>query len=161
MRRREAIARVGEPMTLAPRDLAAGRAQGEEIRVAAVEVLRGAVPAGLRRVRVEVIDDDAGGPYRNPPREAFGDALRERGVELAEDGARVVLVFCDVKSWKCRAGLAPENQALLARLADGAAAVVLFGHARRLGDVPGTAPVLCAWTGDTGMQAAAARRLAG
>jgi beta-glucosidase len=161
IRRREAIARVAEPMPLAPRDLAAGRSQGEAIRVAAVEVLRGAVPAGLRRVRVEVIDDDAGGPYRNPSREAFGDALRERGVELADDGARVVLVFCDVKSWKCRAGLSPENQALLARLADGAAAVVLFGHARRLADVPGTAPVLCAWSGDTGMQAAAARRLAG
>jgi hypothetical protein len=112
-------------------------------------------------VRVEVIDDDAGGPYRNPPRSVFGDALRAHGVELAEDGARVVLVFCDVKSWKCRAGLAPEHQAELARLAEGAAAVVLFGHARRLADVPGTAPVLCAWSGDTGMQAAAARRLAG
>jgi len=161
IRRREAIARVAEPMALAPRDLAAGQGQGEAIRVAAVEVLRGALPAGLRRVRVDVIDDDAGGPYRNPPRSAFSDALRERGVELADDGARVVLVFCDVKSWKCRAGLSPENHAALARLADGAAAVVLFGHARRLAEVPGTAPVLCAWSGDTGMQAAAARRLAG
>jgi hypothetical protein len=178
MRRREAIARVAEPMTLAPRDLAAGRAQGEAIRVAAVEVLRGALPAGLRRVRVEVIDDDAGGPYPLPPRTEFAHELRAHGVEVEEvDAVRgaagapgaeggggaplIVLVFCDVKSWKCRAGLAPENQALLARLAEGAAAVVLFGHARRLADVPGSAPVLCAWSGDTGMQAAAAQRLAG
>ncbi len=74
----------------------------------------------------------------------------------------MVLVFCDVKSWKYRAGLAPEHQALLARLADGAAAVVLFGRTRAASPTcRARRPVLCAWTGDTGMQAAAARRLAG
>ncbi len=85
-----------------------------------------------------------------------------RGAGAAEGGPPlVVLVFCDVKSWKGRAGLNAEHAAALAALAPGAAAVVLFGHARRLADVPGTAPVLCAWTGDVGMQAAAAARLAG
>ena len=178
IRRREAIARVAEPMTLAPRDFAAGQSQGEAIRVAAVEALRGTPPAGRRRVRVDIIDDDAGGPYPLPPRTAFAHELRAHGVEVEEvEGVRgaaggpgaeggggaplLVLVFCDVKSWKCRAGLSAENQARLARLAPGAAAVVLFGHARRLADVPGTAPVLCAWSGDSGMQAAAARLLAG
>jgi beta-glucosidase-like glycosyl hydrolase len=163
IRRREAIERVAEPMALGERDLDAGRAEGEAIRVASVQLVRGALPAGLRRVRVEVIDDDAGGPYAMPPRTAFGTALAVRGVEVVEahDAPLVVLVFCDVKSWKCRAGLSDENRARLAPLAQDAAAVVLFGHARRLADVPGAAPVLCAWSGDVGMQAAAARRLAG
>jgi hypothetical protein len=37
--------------------------------------------------------------------------------------------------------------------------VVLFGHPRRIVDVPNGVPVLCAWSGDTGMQRAAAHRL--
>jgi beta-glucosidase-like glycosyl hydrolase len=167
IRRREAIERVAEPMPLGERDLAAGRAEGEAIRVASVQLLRGAMPAGLRRVRVEVIDDDAGGPYAMPPRSAFGEALAEGGMAVVADEASggvaplVVLVFCDVKSGMGRAGLSDENRARLAQLARDAAAVVLFGHARRLADVPGAAPVLCAWSGDVGMQTAAARRLAG
>jgi beta-glucosidase-like glycosyl hydrolase len=160
MRRREALEHVAEPVLLGKRDLEAGHELGEGITRGAVQVLRGA-PAPLRRVRIEVVDDDAGGPYRMPPRSAFGEALAESGVELAADGALVVLVFCDVKSWKCRAGLSDENRARLAHLAADAAAVVLFGHPRRLVDVPGTVPVLCAWSGDTGMQRAAAARLAG
>ena len=179
IRRREAVERTAEPLGLAERDLAAGRERGEAIRAAAVTLLRATAPRALGRVRVAVIDDDAGGPYPLPPRTAFADALRAHGVEVEEEasasppgegGARgasasgaplVVLVFCDVKSWKCRAGLSPENAATLAKLAPSAAAVVLFGHARRLADVPGHAPVLCAWTGDVGMQAAAAARLTG
>jgi beta-glucosidase-like glycosyl hydrolase len=158
MRRREALEHVAEQMTLERPDLAAGRDLGEEIARDAVQVLRGSLPL-LTRTRVEIVDDDAGGPYRMPPRGAFGEALVERGVELADDGDVVVLVFCDVKSWKCRAGLSDENHERLARLAADAAAVVLFGHPRRVVDVPGAVPVLCAWSGDTGMQRAAAQRL--
>jgi len=173
MRRREALERVAEPVALGPRDLVANHADGERICSEAVRLLRGTLPVGLRRVRVEVVDDDAGGPYPLPSRSAFADALRARGVaveagdggagERGSEGAAplVVLVFCDVKSWKGRAGLSAEHHALVARLAERAAAVVLFGHARRLADVPGAVPVLCAWSGDTAMQAAAARRLAG
>jgi beta-glucosidase-like glycosyl hydrolase len=180
MRRREAVERLAEPVALGPRDLEADQAQGEAFRVEAVQLLRGALPRAPRAVRVAVVDDDAGGPYPLPPRNAFAKALRARGVGVEEVDAAggrraagalggpgggavplVVLVFCDVKSWKCRAGLSDENAATVAALAPDAAAVVLFGHARRLADVPGTAPVLCAWTGDVGMQAAAARRLAG
>jgi beta-glucosidase len=169
MRRRDAVGRVAEPLALGEKDLAAGRERGEAIRVAAVRALRGTPPGGLSRVRVAVVDDDAGGPYPLPPRTAFADALRAHGVEVeeVEDASPeaaaplYVAAFCDVKSWKCRAGLSAENAAALAALAPGAAAVVLFGHARRLADVPGHAPVLCAWTGDVGMQAAAARRLLG
>jgi beta-glucosidase-like glycosyl hydrolase len=179
MRRREAVERIAEPVQLEPRDLEAGRAQGEAFRVDSVQLLRGTLPSGLRSVRVAVVDDDAGGPYPLPPRTAFADALRARGVRVEEAGAGgaargetaggaaerdaplLALVFCDVKSWKCRAGLSDENAAALTALAKDAAVVVLFGHARRVADVPGAAAVLCAWTGDVGMQAAAARRIAG
>ena len=160
MRRREALEHIAGPTPLGRGDVEAGRALGEEIARDTVQVLRGSW-APLRRARIEIVDDDAGGPYRMPARSVFGAALAERGVELSEDGAPVVLVFCDVKSWKCRAGLSDENHARLAHLATDAAAVVLFGHPRRLVDVPGTAPVLCAWSGDTWMQRAAAARLAG
>jgi beta-glucosidase len=158
MRRREALEHVAQPLPLGGRDIEAGRLLGEGIAREAVQLLRGSL-APLRRVRVEIVDDDAGGPYRNPPRSAFGEALAERGVELADDGAPVVLVFCDVKSWKCRAGLSEENLARLRQLVTDAAAVVLFGHPRRIVDVPNGVPVLCAWSGDTGMQRAAAHRL--
>ncbi len=83
-------------------------------------------------------------------------------VEAESGGAEaplVVLVFCDVKSWKCRAGLSAEHEARVAALARQAAAVVLFGHPRRVADVPGACPVLCAFSGDTVMQRAAAARL--
>ena len=160
MRRREALEHIAGPTPLGRGDVEAGRALGEEIARDTVQVLRGPL-APLRRARIEIVDDDAGGPYRMPARSVFGAALAERGVELSEDGAPVVLVFCDVKSWKCRAGLSAENRTRLARLATDAASVVLFGHPRRRVDVPGMAPVLCAWSGDTWMQRAAAARLAG
>ena len=158
--RRDALERVAEPMPLDCEELEEGRACGAELGRAAVRLLRGALPPAPRRVRVEIVDDDAGGPYPMPPRSAFAEALRERGIEVADDGVPVALVFCDVKSWKCRAGLSDENRARLAALAREAAAVVLFGHSRRLADVPGGCPVLCAWSGDVVMQRAAAGRLA-
>lgn len=181
MRRREAVERVAEAVTLEDDDLAEDAEQGQAMRAAAVRVLRGAAPTVPRRVRLAVIDDDAGGPYPLPPRSGFAQRLRAQGVEVEEVAAApggegwgaprgagpgeapplLALVFCDVKSWKGRAGLSREHAALLAELAPSASAVVLFGHARRLADVPGSAPVLCAWTGDAGMQAAAAARLLG
>ena len=162
MRRREALARIAEPMRIEPRELAEAGARGAALSRDAVQVLRGPLPASPRRVRVEVVDDDAGGPYPLPPRSVFADVLREGGVAVGAAGDLVVLVFADVKSWKCRAGLSAEHQERVASLARDATAVVLFGHARRIADVPGTCPVVCAWSGDAVMQrAAAARQLAG
>ena len=161
-RRREALGRIAEPVPLEWEELEDGRSRGVAIGRDAVLAVRGAVPAGLRRVRLALIDDDAGGPYPLPPRSVFAEALREGGVDVVaegDDAALVVLVFCDVKSWKCRAGLSAEHGAELAALAREAAAVVLFGHPRRIADVPGRCPVLCAFSGDPVMQRAAAARL--
>ena len=49
--------------------------------------------------------------------------------------------------------------AQLERLAPSAALVVLFGHPRLAAQIPGEAPILCAWHGQALMQRAAARWL--
>jgi hypothetical protein len=172
MRRREALQRVAEPMPLEQRELEEGRVRGLELGRAAVRVVRGTAPPPPRRARVVIVDDDAGGPYPLPPRSVFAETLRESGVDVSAKGeattpggsgpaedALIVLVFADVKSWKCRAGLSAGNALRLAELARDAAVVVLFGHERRIADVPGTCPVVCAWSGDAVMQRAAAQRL--
>ena len=38
--------------------------------------------------------------------------------------------------------------------------MVLFGHPRRLAEIPGPGAVVCAWSGDVVMQEAAARWVA-
>jgi len=173
MRRRVALQRVAEPMPLERLELEEGRVRGADLGRAAVRVVRGTAPPAPRRARIAVVDDDIGGPYPVPPRTVFTETLRASGVSVTmegegatdtggagpDEGALIVLVFADVKSWKCRAGLSAENARRLADLARDAAVVVLFGHERRIADVPGTCPVVCAWSGDTVMQRAAAQRL--
>ncbi len=135
----------------------------EDISVWALELLRGELGDVPESVAVEVVDDDAGGPYPVPPRDAFAQELQARGRRVDGTGAPVVLVFADVKSWKGRAGLSDMSSARLAALVkrNPMTPVVLFGHPRRLAEIPGDGPVLCAWSGDVGMQRAAARRLTG
>jgi hypothetical protein len=53
--------------------------------------------------------------------------------------------------------LAARSVARLERLAPSAQLVVLFGHPRLAAQIPGEAPVLCAWHGQALMQRAAAR----
>jgi beta-glucosidase-like glycosyl hydrolase len=160
LRRAEAAARAAEPQALGSVELAAHRQRGIELCTASVKLLRGDMPRLRGAVRLEIVDDDAGGPYPLPPRTAFGDELRRLGLETRENGEPVVLLFADVKSWKGRAGLAAHSVEQLTRLLGPKTPVVLFGHPRRQLDVPHLGPILCAWSGDEGMQRAAARRLA-
>lgn len=122
-------------------------------------VLRGSLPRLEGPVSVHVVDDDIGGPYPLPPRSAFAAALRERGIGVGPGPERVVLLFADVKSWKGRATLKPFIVHQLAAHLETPATVVLFGHPRRLEEIPGDHPVLCAWSGDEVMQRAAAQLL--
>lgn len=154
-----AIARVRPGSRLTPAERQANAAFGRELAQRAVLLLRGE-PVRGRGVALAIVDDDAGGPYPLPPRTAFAEALQHAGVELRPDGAPVVLVFADVKSWKGRAGLSAESSARLAALLDDRTTVLLFGHPRRLVEIPGEAAVACAWSGDVVMQEAAARWLA-
>ena len=96
-----------------------------------------------------------GGPYRVGPRDVFETTLKENGV--GRGGWGVVLVYSEPRSWKGRADLGARSLAALRRFAPGAKLVVLFGHPRLARQIPGSAPVLCAWHGQPLMQRAAAR----
>jgi hypothetical protein len=114
------------------------------------------------------IDDDMGGPYAPPAREAFPAALRAGGLQLRAvatahpDRPLVVALYSDIRAWKARPGL---SDAGFRRLRDALglrpdALTVLFGHPRLATDLPGSA-VLAAWGGEAVMQEAAALRLTG
>ena len=132
----------------------------------AVHWLRGEAPLPLTPpLDVRIVDDDVGGPYSIPPRDVFHETLRAGGIRLTPGRrpgvSRVVLLYSEPRSWKGRADLGPRSLAQLARVAPGAALVVLFAHPRLAAQIPGEAPVLCAWHGQALMQRAAARRVGG
>ncbi|MFI5280162.1 MAG: glycoside hydrolase family 3 N-terminal domain-containing protein [Gemmatimonadales bacterium] len=159
-RRADAARRALGPQPLSHGDAHALRERGEAIALASLKLQRGELGSVRRAVTIEIVDDDAGGPYPLPPRTAFGDELTRLGIEQRPRGERVVLLFADVKGWKGRSGLSDTSARRLATLAAGRTPVIVFGHPRRISDVPGDGPVLCAWSGDEGMQRAAARRFA-
>lgn len=122
--------------------------------------------SGDAYVDLLTIDDDLGGPFASPPRDAFPGALRDAGflvrdVELAEASQQLIIaLYCDIRAWKGTPGLsedaAERMEQAVAR--HPSALVVLFGHPRLAGDVPGET-VLAAWGGEAIMQEAAARWL--
>ena len=123
----------------------------------AVHLVRGEAPRLAASFSIEIVDDDVGGPYSIPPRDVFARALS------TEHGARsrIVLVYAEPRSWKGRGDLGARSLAQLERLAPSAALVVLFGHPRLAVQIPGEAPILCAWHGQGLMQRAAARWVRG
>jgi len=159
--RRDAAARLAKPPTrLDQQVMLKHELRGADLAREAVRLLRGAMPRLRRAVTITIVDDDVGGPYALPPRSAFSDELLSLGLEVRPHGGeRVLLLFADVKSWKGRAGLSADSARRVAAALAVPAVVVVFGHPRRLAEVPGGHPVLCAWSGDEAMQHAAARRL--
>ena len=121
----------------------------------AVHLVRGEAPRLAPPVSVEIVDDDVGGPYGIPSREVFQKELGAWGV--GRGGRRVILVYAEPRSWKGRGDLGARSVAQLERLAPNARLVVLFGHPRLAAQIPGEAPILCAWHGQALMQRAAAR----
>jgi beta-glucosidase len=158
-RRTVALGRAAAPSLLGDVALAGHRARAAALALSAVRRLRGAHGRAPESVELIVVDDDAGGPYPVPPRSGVAEALSARGVRLAPGGERVVLVFCDVKSWKGRAALSPESRRSLRAALAKPATTILFGHPRLAAEVPGAGALLCAWSGDTLMQQAAAEAL--
>lgn len=157
--RRQQVSQLPAKPQPSPHEMKALAERGAQICRDSVKMLRGDQPSLGGGVSIEVVDDDRGGPYPLPPRDAFEGELRRLGVDVSPKGRRVVLVFADVKSWKGRAGLSAESLARLASLVDSQTPVVLFGHPRRQVEIPGLGPVVCAWSGDEAMQRAAAQRL--
>ena len=127
----------------------------------AVHLVRGAAPSLGSPVSVAIVDDDIGGPYVIPPRDVFQKALGGAGVSVTPGQrpgvSRVILVYAEPRSWKGRGDLGARSLVQLGRLAPQAALVVLFGHPRLAAQIPGEAPILCAWHGQALMQRAAAR----
>jgi len=132
----------------------------------AVHLVRGERPQLGKTMNVSIIDDDVGGPYSIPPRDAFHAEIRRGGIRLTQPSltpghrpgvSRVILVYAEPRSWKGRATLGLQSLAQLERLVPGASVVVLFAHPRLVSQIPGDVPVLCAWHGQALMQRAAAR----
>lgn len=121
-------------------------------------------------VRVITVDDDLGGPFPPPSRDAFSEALLERGAELmiagadpTGDGTTVIALYGDIRAWKGRPGYSArakeELRALVETHRERGVVVVMFSHPRLAPELSIDAPILCAWGGETGMQQAAARVL--
>jgi beta-glucosidase-like glycosyl hydrolase len=141
-------------------DLTAHRDFADSLADRALYLLtRGIEPALGPAMSVTLVDDDVGGPYAVGPRDVFERTLRAAGVQAGR-GGRIVVVYAEPRSWKERADLGSRSVDLLARAAPGAGLIVLCGHPRLVTQLPGNAPVLCAWHGMPLMQRAAARWVA-
>ncbi|HEU0014976.1 MAG TPA: glycoside hydrolase family 3 N-terminal domain-containing protein [Longimicrobium sp.] len=134
-----------------------------ETAVRTLRVLRGEpkLPAG--RVRIEEIEDDVGGPYPPYPRTALPAALRDAGVEIADDGAPLVALYSDIRAWKGRPGISAAAQKRVRDItgAHPDATVLLFSHPRLAHQVPTARHVLAAWGGEGIMQEAVVAWLTG
>jgi beta-glucosidase-like glycosyl hydrolase len=139
---------------------------GEQV----VHVLRGKLPALQQPWNFVIVDDDVGGPYPPPSRDPLISTLTSGGIELIMDGttgirpgATVVALFGDIRAWKGRPGYSPKAieavSAALERAATSDRLIIQFSHPRLAGELPGDAPILCAWGGEAVMQRAAARVL--
>ena len=119
-----------------------------------IHLLRGDALRLPQPLAIAVVDDDLGGPYRVGPRDILETTLKANGVQLGPGAGRVTAIYAEPRSWKGRAALGPRS---VTALEDRADLFVLFGHPRLLSQIPGDAPVLCAWHGQPLMQEAAAR----
>ncbi len=120
---------------------------------------RGRVPVLRQPIQLITVDDDLGGPYPPVPSDAVLSTLDALGVATGVGGSRVVLAFAEPRAWKGRAGFGEASRAALGEVAD-ADLVVLFGHPRLVGEIPGSAAVLVAWHRQRLMQGAVGRWLA-
>ncbi len=151
----------GHPSALDEGQVAEHQKFADSLADRAVHLLRGNAPSLTRSLDVAIVDDDVGGPYSIPPRDAFHAEVRHAGVRVSPEHrpgvSRAVLVYAEPRSWKGRADLGAASLARLERLVPDAALVILFAHPRLVSQIPGDAPVLCAWHGQALMQRAAAR----
>jgi len=151
----------GHPSALDEGQVAEHQKFADSLADRAVHLLRGNAPSLTRSLDVAIVDDDVGGPYSIPPRDAFHAEVTHAGVRVSPEHrpgvSRAVLVYAEPRSWKGRADLGAASLARLERLVPDAALVILFAHPRLVSRIPGDAPVLCAWHGQALMQRAAAR----
>jgi beta-glucosidase-like glycosyl hydrolase len=152
------VARLAESVlrpAVSEPDLAENRRFADATADLAVHTLRGDSLQLVEPLAITVVDDDVGGPYSVGPRDVFARALRPMGVRLGAGGSKVTLVYAEPRSWKSRASLGQRSLGALGQTP--ADLVILLGHPRLVAQIPGDAPVVCAWHGNGLMQQAAAR----
>lgn len=147
------------------------RMWAKQVSDRALTLVRGRVPWLPPSCEVVMVDDDAGGT--SPASTSFVQSLQSLGRRVnivpgatpSGEGVLVIAVFADVSPGRGHAVLTQQSR-LTVRLAVQAARtlkrdslVVLFGHPRLADELPDAAHLLCAWSGDKGMQEAAARAL--
>lgn len=136
-----------------------------------VHMVRERMPLLPQPWHLTIVDDDVGGPYPAPSRDALISSLRAGGIDLVldtdvpldESGSTVVALFGDIRAWKGRPGYSvgakDAVQQALNRTSRTDRLIVAFSHPRLADELDVDAPILCAWGGEAVMQRAAARVL--
>jgi beta-glucosidase len=169
LRRRLKWAQWASPPNEYRKPSATDIAWGSQLADRVVRMVRGARPMIAAPLDVIVVDDDLGGPYAAPSREAFLDTLRAggwdaRAVDAPSGDSRrstVIALFGEARAWKGRAGYSAGTRATVERTCAAApdALVMQFGHPRLIRELPLARSIATAWGGESAMQQAAARWL--
>ncbi len=129
-----------------------------DIALRTVHVVRGQPHLSGEALTVMTIDDDTGGPYAAPAREAFERTLIAAGYDVratGDESPSLIAVYSDIRAWKGRPGLSQDAFAKLQAAVNDDTTIVLFGHPRLAAEFPGQ-HVIAAWGGEQLMQQAAA-----
>jgi len=137
-----------------------------------VTMTRGSAPRIAKAVEIVVVDDDAACSTLHP-RSVFSQALEAGQITTStveapsagQDAPLYVALFGELRGERVEIGYRPET---LSRVADACEAavrqrrevvIVLFAPPVLAAGIRGSAPIVCAWSGDRCMQEAAARWL--
>lgn len=173
LRRRLKWAQWAAPPNEWRRPSGADTAWGGLVSDRTVRVAHGPLPPLGLVTEVVVVDDDTDTPGVLPSRQGLVEALRLAGHDArvaeaptpASGGPLVVALFADAHPAKGRCTLRPETVARVQTLWEAASVarrpmiVVALGDPRFLAPLPEGCPTLECWSGDRGMQQAAARAL--
>lgn len=172
-RRRLKWAQWAAPQTDFRRVSASDVAWAHRLSERVLSMARGNRPKIDKAVEIVLVDDDASCPPMGHPRTAFGQALAAAQVAVStvdgptpgRDTAVYVTVFGELRGDRHAIAYTPETIATVAELCEEAtrqrreAVVVLFGPPLFASQIRGSAPIVCAWSGDRCMQEAVARWL--
>jgi beta-glucosidase len=169
LRRRQKWAQWASPPNEYRRPAGTDVQWGAQLADRVLTVVRGAPAPIDGPVDVLVVEDDAGGPYPAPPRDAFFDALILGGADVrrvdaldSQSGRQAVIaLFGDIRAWKGRPGYSADARGAVEFACSEVpyVTVMQFSHPRLASEIPAARNVVSAWGGDAAMQQAAARWL--